>query len=611
MNILSLASTLLASVCLCGSNDSDVKAPSVFISILVRNKAHTLPYFLSLLDNINYPKDRITLYIRSHHNSDASLEILEKWLDSIGTKNQYHNIIKEFEGCKYPCLLPGENSPVGWNKYKFTYIMNSRQRALNLARVHWADYFWNLDSDVFLLEPDVLKDLVSKNVPVVAPLLTTLGQYSNFWGDMNDDFYYARSDDYSSIRERKKLGCHNVALVHSSQLIDLRTKQSDLIAFHPDKISQYPGPQDDLIVFALSCKLNDISMYVCNDKDYGMIMLPLDDDQNLQDDFQILRYVLLETTSRHPPIKLDPIFVPYLQDLPEKHKLGVDEIYMINLERRTDRRERMEYNFDLLGIDARYSPAVDGRDLTASYLQEQGISMLPGFSEPYHDRPLKLGEIGCFMSHFNIWQDMITSGYETILVLEDDIRFEPYFIEKFEALLDELQERREDWDLAFIGRKILHNAEEWYLEGTKNLVYVDYTHWTLGYLLTQTGARKLIQAQPLGKMVPVDEFIPIMYDRHPNSTWASHFPVRNLKAISASPRLIFPTHYTGEEGYISDTEDTSLIKAEHKEDGDNQDVSDNAETIEEDAATDDNDAKLVDVEQHCSIVTNDDEIICN
>ena len=36
---------------------------------------------------------------------------------------------------------------------------------------------------------------------------------------------------------------------------------------------------------------------------------------------------------------------------------------------------------------------------------------------------------------------MIASGYETILILEDDIRFEPYFIEKFEALLDELQDR--------------------------------------------------------------------------------------------------------------------------------------------------------------------------
>ena len=84
----------------------------------------------------------------------------------------------------------------------------------------------------------------------------------------------------------------------------------------------------------------------------------------------------------------------------------LNKYFVILTERRTDRRERMEYNFDLLGIDARYSSAVDGRELTPTYLQQQGISMLPGFSEPYHDRPLKLGEIGCFMSHYNIWQVM-------------------------------------------------------------------------------------------------------------------------------------------------------------------------------------------------------------
>jgi collagen beta-1,O-galactosyltransferase len=47
---------------------------------------------------------------------------------------------------------------------------------------------------------------------------------------------------------------------------------------------------------------------------------------------------------------------------------------------------------------------VDGRSLDEDYLAEHGIRMLPGFSEPYHGRPLTLGEIGCFMSHFNIWQ---------------------------------------------------------------------------------------------------------------------------------------------------------------------------------------------------------------
>ena len=31
-------------------------------------------------------------------------------------------------------------------------------------------------------------------------------------------------------------------------------------------------------------------MYVCNQQDYGMIMLPLEDHQNLEDDMEILRY---------------------------------------------------------------------------------------------------------------------------------------------------------------------------------------------------------------------------------------------------------------------------------------------------------------------------------
>lgn len=39
-----------------------LKEPTIFVAILVRNKAHTLPYFLTLLQNQNYPKDRLILW---------------------------------------------------------------------------------------------------------------------------------------------------------------------------------------------------------------------------------------------------------------------------------------------------------------------------------------------------------------------------------------------------------------------------------------------------------------------------------------------------------------------------------------------------------------------
>ena len=55
----------------------------------------------------------------------------------------------------------------------------------------------------------------------------------------------------------------------------------------------------------------------------------------------------------------------------------------------------------------------------------------------------------------------------------------------------------------YIGRKILHNSEEPWLEGSDQLVRVDYTYWTLAYILTLRGAAALLAAEPLDKMVPV------------------------------------------------------------------------------------------------------------
>lgn len=45
----------------CNSVGNALKKPTIFISILVRNKAHVLPYFLSNIENLDYPKERITL----------------------------------------------------------------------------------------------------------------------------------------------------------------------------------------------------------------------------------------------------------------------------------------------------------------------------------------------------------------------------------------------------------------------------------------------------------------------------------------------------------------------------------------------------------------------
>lgn len=48
-----------------------------------------------------------------------------------------------------------------------------------------------------------------------------------------------------------------------------------------------------------------------------------------------------------------------------------------------------------------------------------------------------------------------------------------------------------------------------------NLVVADYSYWTLGYMMSLQGAKKLLNADPLSKILPVDEFLPVMFNKHP------------------------------------------------------------------------------------------------
>ena len=210
-----------------------------------------------------------------------------------------------------------------------------------MARFSLADYFFSLDSDALLADPNTIRSLVEKDMPVVSPLLTSIGLYANFWAGMTDTFYYRRTDEYKQILNRKRVGCFNVPMVHTAVLIDLRNTESDLLTYLPDNIPNYPGPEDDIIVFALSASLSSIPLHICNDLNYGSLSLPLEEGQTLSHDFEILRYTLSELTARNLPIIPTSFPDHVLLNAPESNKMGFDEIFMINLKRRVDRYERM------------------------------------------------------------------------------------------------------------------------------------------------------------------------------------------------------------------------------------------------------------------------------
>ena len=530
------------------------KEPSVVIAILIRNKAHLLPHFFKYLEDLDYPKDRISLFIRSDHNEDDTTAALNIWINK---KHDYHSI--DFEiGSEDEKKFPDEKNAADISHLRFKHVMSMKEEGLEKAKDMWADYIWFLDADVFITYKDTLKKMTSiKNMTVFAPMLKSNGAYSNYWSRMGSDYYYRRTEDYSQILERKKVGCFPVPLVHASTFVNLNILASeDLTYFPPNK----NVPFDDMISFAVSAK----ESYICNDKEYGYIMIP---SQEEDDELEKLINLKLEIIADLGTLKYGEELEKFVPDLPEKTKVGYDEIYLINLERRWDRFEKMRDSFGLLGIDYKWIKAVDGKvDINDQYLKDNGIKMMPKFVEPFHDRPIKRGEIGCFLSHFSIWKDVIDKGHDKVIVFEDDIRFEPYFIAKLHHLEDEIKKLDLDWHLIFLGRKILPDIEERLVENSDLLLHVNYTYWTLGYVLSNEGAKILVDEDPLSKIIPVDEYLPIMYDRHPNKDWKSMYNNRILKAFSVHPRFLHPTHYVGDDGYISDTEDSFVIKIDKEKD---------------------------------------------
>ncbi|GCC35546.1 hypothetical protein chiPu_0014031 [Chiloscyllium punctatum] len=297
-------------------------------------------------------------------------------------------------------------------------------------------------------------------------------------------------------------------------------------------------------------------MYICNKEHYGFLQVPLKLTSTMQDEMDSFTHVHLEIMVNHPPMEPSK----YLSVAPKyPDKMGFDEIFLINLKRRPDRRMRMLNSLHEQEIACKVIDAVDGRAFNSTQVKALGINMMPNYEDPYSGRPLTKGEMGCFLSHYNVWKEIVDRGLQTSVVIEDDLRFEIFFKRRLKYLMKEVEKVALDWDLIYIGRKRMQvDHPEKSVPGVRNLVEADYSYWTLGYVLSLQGAQKLIDAKPFTKMLPVDEFLPVMYNKHPVSEYMDHFENRNLRAFSAEPLLIYPTHYTGDPGYVSDTETSTV-----------------------------------------------------
>ncbi|VEL29020.1 unnamed protein product [Protopolystoma xenopodis] len=328
-----------------------------------------------------------------------------------------------------------------------------------------------------------------------------------------------------------------------------------------------------------------VDFWLDNRRVYGHFSAPLSPWAQLDFDVELSAHLLFrlqvdrarEHLRQRRPITWpldDPLAASDLLALPSdvsyRDRLSLDEVYLINLPRRRDRLALMEYALHVYGIDARLVEAVDGGAMSSSLLRRLlNLTQLAGYRDPFTGRTMTRGEVGCLLSHYGVWSELVASAsLQRVLVLEDDVDLVPGFRTHLISALAEADRLQPRWDLVYLGRRRMapksESESEWPqaeqpLRGAHLLLRPGYSYWTLAYLLSRRGAQKLLAAQPLQHMLPVDEFLSVMFDRHPNADWRRQFATRDLDVLAVDPVIVQPLFTRQDAEYHSDTEASDLF----------------------------------------------------
>ena len=175
---------------------------------------------------------------------------------------------------------------------------------------------------------------------------------------------------------------------------------------------------------------------------------------------------------------------------------------VINLKSRTDRLAAFGNNNKDKITGAQLFEAIDGSKLTYASLTEMGFDTDKEWRDPILRRVLTRGEIGCFLSHYKVWQ-MVAEGDEPVAIFEDDVTcFRP---------LSEVENLLGDHELMYLVHS--EQKKDGVVVLNNDLVKPCFPYWLAAYILTPEAARKLVETDIHDNIIPCDEYVPRMLDR--------------------------------------------------------------------------------------------------
>ena len=229
-----------------------------------------------------------------------------------------------------------------------------------------------------------------------------------------------------------------------------------------------------------------------------------------------------------------------------------NHIFVINLKRCSNKKEKM--NLRLNGLDFTTIEAVDGRDLNMEKLKKLDCNILKEWRDPWSGRNITWGEVGCTLSHCNIYQKCLTENIDNAIILEDDVLLKDNFQKRLETLFERLN-KYDKWDLCYLGRKSMDDKD---VNVDENIVEAGYSYWTCGYVINKRGMKKILDSNIMKNIIPIDEIIPIIGNTSPHKDYYKFFSINEkLNILSLKDLIVQPEEAAFK---VSDTENTKEVE---------------------------------------------------
>jgi len=206
-------------------------------------------------------------------------------------------------------------------------------------------------------------------------------------------------------------------------------------------------------------------------------------------------------------------------------------IYVINLDRDTERLASIHANLIRLGLSYERLPAVMGKDVP----DWEKLVDLPAYEWRNRLDMPRAGEVGCYLSHLKAMETFLKTDTPWCVILEDDVEVLPACVEVLRSL-----EEKDDWDFV----KLYNNhsgmpvVKRTLSVGHRLVAHLTRTTCSAAYVINRRAAETLLKS-----MLPITEQVDHALDR----PWETGLRMRGVRPMPVGFAPV--AHTTSTIGY--------------------------------------------------------------